>query len=140
MSTCVVDASVAAKWLMQEIHSDAAERLLSPGNRLLVPDFIFNELGNVVWKKVRAKSMTESEGIELISTMDHFQVSIFTSRLLTRSAFLLAVQVDRSFYDSLYLALAISQKCQLVTADRKFYNAIHAGPLAKHVRWIEDRF
>ena len=50
----------------------------------------------------------------------------------------IACDSDRSAYDSLYLALAVVQQCQAVTADRKLYNALQGGPLASSIRWIED--
>ncbi|MEK6604283.1 MAG: type II toxin-antitoxin system VapC family toxin, partial [Nitrospirota bacterium] len=53
MTRLVVDASVAVKWLVPEIHADAARRILSPNNELLAPDLIWAEVGNVIWKKWR---------------------------------------------------------------------------------------
>jgi predicted nucleic acid-binding protein len=50
----------------------------------------------------------------------------------------LAITLDRSVYDSLYLALAVAQDCQLITADRKFYSAVSSSSLGSYVRWIED--
>ena len=35
---CVVDASVAVKWYVPEIHSARAERLLDQANELHAPD------------------------------------------------------------------------------------------------------
>ncbi|WP_407895734.1 type II toxin-antitoxin system VapC family toxin [Scytonema sp. NUACC26] len=34
----------------------------------------------------------------------------------------MAISLERTVYDCFYLALAIRQRCQLVTADKKFYN------------------
>jgi predicted nucleic acid-binding protein len=47
----VVDASVAAKWLVPEALSDAAVGLLNPDNELVVPDLFWAEVGNTLWKK-----------------------------------------------------------------------------------------
>ena len=44
----------------------------------------------------------------------------------------------RTFYDSLYLALAMSNGCPLVTADLRFFNAIKDTPWARHCLWVED--
>jgi len=48
------------------------------------------------------------------------------------------VVVDRSVYDSLYLALAVAEKCALVTADAKFHSVVVKSPLADHVHWVQD--
>ena len=58
MKKVVVDASVAAKWFLPEIHSPAAERLLDPSIVLCAPDLIVPELGNIVWKKLRRNEIT----------------------------------------------------------------------------------
>ena len=50
----------------------------------------------------------------------------------------IAERYERSFYDSLYLSVAQTQECRLVTADKKFYNALKSTPLGKYLLWIED--
>ena len=47
--TCVVDASVAAKWVVPEPDSALAQALLDEA--LIVPDLLFAEVGNILWKK-----------------------------------------------------------------------------------------
>ncbi len=58
MTKFVVDANVAIKWVIPEIHSETASRLLNNSNTLLVPDFFFSEIGNIFWKQVRFNSLT----------------------------------------------------------------------------------
>jgi predicted nucleic acid-binding protein len=41
-------------------------------------------------------------------------------------------------YDSLYVALAMLLGAPMVTADRRLYDALAAGPFAKYVAWVED--
>ncbi len=53
MTKFVVDASVAIRWVLPEIHTAAALRLRHPDYELFVPDFFFPELGNVFWKRIR---------------------------------------------------------------------------------------
>ena len=48
MSGYVVDASVAIKWFLPEIHSEAALRVKWLRQRLHVPAFLSLELGNVL--------------------------------------------------------------------------------------------
>lgn len=43
MSKFVVDANVAIKWVLPEIHSEIAQRLLDDVYELLVPDFFFSD-------------------------------------------------------------------------------------------------
>jgi len=48
-------------------------------------------------------------------------------------AFNIASGFDRTVYDSLYLALAVQSKAQLVTADEKLANAVAAQ---LPVKWL----
>ena len=54
MSKVVVDASVAAKWLVTESLSDKALALLGGPDDLISPDLLLPEVGNILWKKARA--------------------------------------------------------------------------------------
>lgn len=62
MSRYVVDASVAIKWFLPEIHSKAALRLRSSRYRLHVPALMTLELGNVLVKRIRRGQLTRAEG------------------------------------------------------------------------------
>jgi predicted nucleic acid-binding protein len=44
----------------------------------------------------------------------------------------------RSVYDCTYLAMAIQEDCRLVTADRRFYDALKNGPFASRLLWVGD--
>ena len=50
---------------------------------------------------------------------------------LLDSAFAIAQQYNRSFYESLYVALAVAQQATLITADEKLANATAAYLPAK---------
>ena len=57
---------------------------------------------------------------------------------LLEAALRICAAHQQSFYDSLYLALALAQDARLVTADRPFYNAIRASNLSPHMLWVEE--
>jgi predicted nucleic acid-binding protein len=48
-------------------------------------------------------------------------------------AFQIAVDYDRSFYDSLYVALALTAKTQLITADERLVKALGSR---FPIRWL----
>lgn len=138
MKKAVVDASVAVKLFVPEIHSAAAARALDPEIVLYAPDLIAPEFGNMLWKKVRRGEIGRDEAADILRAFANLPVEIRPSSLLLPWAFEVAVELDRTVYDSLYLALAVAEECALVTADAKFHAAIAASPLAAHVRWVED--
>ena len=138
MRKIVVDASVVAKWFVPEIHSDAAARLLGPAIVLFAPDLIVAEFANVLWKKVRRAEITRAEAGEILRAFGALPLEIRPSSSLLAAAFELAVELDRSVYDSLYLALAVAEECAMVTADTRFHAVVAASSFAGHVRWVEE--
>ena len=138
MSQYVVDASVGIKWYLPEVHDVAARRLLSGQHDLWVPDLIFPEVGNILWKRVRAGQLTEAESQEVLNSFVDLDLTVVASSSLVLPALTIACQAQRTVYDSLYLALAIQEQTVMVTADEKFYNAIKSTPLAVFVLWVEN--
>jgi predicted nucleic acid-binding protein len=65
-------------------------------------------------------------------------VSVQSSEALVEPALELAVGLERTVYDSLYLALAIAHECRMVTADRPFYDAVSQSAFGPHVHWVAD--
>ena len=57
---------------------------------------------------------------------------------MSRPAFLLASATGRGIYDCLYLVLAKFLGIEMVTADRRFYDALADGPAGRYLRWVED--
>ncbi|HSS98998.1 MAG TPA: type II toxin-antitoxin system VapC family toxin [Terriglobales bacterium] len=129
----VVDASVAAKWIMPasiEPFAQQADDLFKNYKQgqveLVVPDLFWSELGNILWKGVRRKLISaDAADISLQRMTTHNFTTIPSQSVLSR-ALSIAISFDRSIYDSIYVALAVSQKAQLITADEKLANALAA--------------
>lgn len=136
--TLVVDASVAVKWFLPELHGAAALRLLQDGHRLLAPDLLFPEVGNVLWKRVRRREATAKEAGVALETLTSLPLEVYPSRPLLPVAFDIACAAGRTVYDSVYLAVAILRECAMVTADRKLYQALGQGRFSPHLLWIGD--
>jgi len=124
----VVDASVAIKWVVPEEHSEAAYSLLREDRDLRAPDLLWAETGNILWKKWRRKELTSKEVSEILTDLRQYPLTILPTEPLCDLAWTFAQRFERSFYDSLYLALAVSESCPLVTADRRLFNALSAAP------------
>jgi predicted nucleic acid-binding protein len=138
MRKVVVDTSVAVKWFVPEVHSDTAVRLLELEIVLCAPDLIGPELANTLWKKTRRGEISRGEADEILAAFDNLPLEIVPTKLLLPAAFEIAMTLDRTVYDSVYVALAVAQECSLFTADRKFHSAVLTSPLAAHVRWVGD--
>ena len=138
MSAVVVDASVAVKWFLPEPHAHAARRILTGRRTLLAPDLIWVEVGNVLWKRMQRAELARDAAERILRDFRRFPLKTSTAKALLEPAWVFAAQRRISVYDGLYLALAVSRRCALVTADRAFVDAVKGDPLASTVVWIED--
>lgn len=136
MSQFVVDASVAIKWFVPEVGSDAAAALLQPGNQLIAPDLLFPEVGNVVWKKTRARDITLEQGIEIARALYAMPIEIHATKSLLEAAIRLASASGCSVYDATYVALAISQHSKLKTADQRLLGKFASTAIEQHIELI----
>jgi predicted nucleic acid-binding protein len=136
----VVDASVAAKWVLPgsgEPLRDEAVRLLSEwilGNcRLTVPDIFWSESANILWKGIRRGRCSEETAWTSLASLRELDIPTIPALALLDSAFGIAISHGRTVFDSMYVALAVKAKAQLVTADERLANA-----LAAHlpVKWL----
>jgi len=134
----VVDASVAIKWFLPELHDDAALRLLRAEHRLVAPDLLFPEVGNVLWKRVRRREATASEAGAVLDALVAVPLEVHASQPMMPVAFEIACATGRTVDDSLYLALAVLRECPMVTADRKLHQALERGRFAHHLLWVTE--
>ena len=133
MTSAVLDASVAVKWLLpadtEPLHDEAMDLLRRFENvqiTFFVPEFFWVEISNVLWKRVRGPAVTKSTAQALYNNLRDKGIKTVRSTLLVPAAFEIAVTYERSVYDSLYIALARDLNTVLVTADEKLANAVGA--------------
>ena len=62
---CVVDASTALKWVLQEEGSELAAALLD-GRPLYAPALIFTEVANALWSAVRRQRLLAAEAADAL--------------------------------------------------------------------------
>ena len=140
MTTCVLDASVAAKWFLpraQETLTDEALRLLdgyAKGHtRFLVPDLFWPEFGNILWKAVRLGRISRQSAEAAVIALEVRKLPTAPTSSLVKDAFAIAATFDRTVYDCIYVALSVASNAPLVTADERLVNALAAR---FPVRWL----
>lgn len=129
MSTLVVDASVAVKWVVDEEGSEAAAELAMED--LEAPDLLYVESANVLWTKALRGELTEAEAAERLALLLEAPLRLIPSKGLLERAQALAFELEHPVYDCVYLALALDRDTELVTADGRFVNALGAHPRYK---------
>jgi predicted nucleic acid-binding protein len=129
----VLDASVAVKWTVpsasETLTSEARQLLTRYSNGeldFIVPDVFWAEVCNVMWKGVRQRRWPRATAESASSDMQNRNFCTVSSLKLLPEAMKIAFAHDRSVYDCLYVALAVQQKTELITADEKLANALAA--------------
>ena len=130
----VVDASVAIKWMIEELDSELADQLLDEGHDFLAPELIVAEVISVAWKKRRTGSIGDAQYGDIVLRIADGPIACRPMRPLAGAAAALARALDHPVYDCFYLALAEAEDAPLVTADRRLVAALAATRLAGRVR------
>jgi predicted nucleic acid-binding protein len=94
--------------------------------RFLVPDLFWAEFANIMWKAVRQRRWPQASAEVAFRAMRDRNFPRVSSPALLEEAFAIASAFDRTVYDGLYVALALTPKTHLITADERLANALAA--------------
>lgn len=135
----VVDASLVAKWFLEEPFSDRAAAVAQHWavnqTQPIAPRFMLTEVTNAIYKRVIRGLLPLEEAITAVEEAVRLRIAVDEDPPLHRDALLLAHRFGRpSTYDAHYLALAEREKCELWTGDERLYNAVHQS--IPWIRWI----
>jgi predicted nucleic acid-binding protein len=122
----VVDASLAAKWMLWEADSRDALRFLCHGElELHAPDLLFTEVAAAIVKRANMHKGMEADALEALRkwTVAWSQHAVTPHRVTQRRLYeagKLAITLGHPLKDCIYLALAIELSAELATCDEKF--------------------
>ncbi|MDP2935676.1 MAG: type II toxin-antitoxin system VapC family toxin [Dehalococcoidia bacterium] len=116
----VVDASLAAMWVMAEPYTSQALALAADWARdqvqAIAPHLMMSEVASALYKRLRRGELTLQQAVEALHVVYSFGVRLEGETGLHERALFLAQSLDRSApYDALYLALAEHRGCQVWT-------------------------
>jgi predicted nucleic acid-binding protein len=135
----VVDTSVVIKWYIDgEPDSDSARRLLLGVPHFAVPDLMFAEVANVLWKKVQRGEITEERATAITRLLPDGPFEIYSDYELMPEALRIAVKYSITAYDASYVALAIDLGVEFATTDRKLSRKLHNTPAGTYVTLLAD--
>ncbi len=120
----VVDASVAAKWLLPESDSGIAVRLLDPSYELCAPRLLASEVANVLWRNALSGSLDRYEAGRLANEVTSMSLNWAEDEATSVDAVRIAIELGHPAYDCMYLALALRIGTEVVTADKRFISAV----------------
>lgn len=114
----VVDASLAAMWVMAEPYTSQALALAADWAwnhvQAIAPHLMMSEVASALYKCMRRGELTLQQAVEALHVVYGFGVRLEGETGLHERALFLAQSLDRSApYDALYLALAEHRGCQV---------------------------
>jgi predicted nucleic acid-binding protein len=127
LSELVLDASAAIRLTLG--HPDIPAKVfdsLKSADRVLAPRLFFSEVGNALWKYVRARGISEAEALERVREARALVSSPVDDAQLIEEALAAAVRFDHPVYDALYAVLARRRSCAVVTMDRRLESLLTA--------------
>ena len=127
----VVDASLAFKWLVKEIHTDQANdpgRLWnSQGARIAAPYLMPVEATNALHRRVARGELTVEAATQRMRSLLSSGLELHQPPQLHRRALELASQLSHgAAYDAHYLALAETLGCELWTAESVMFRSVRS--------------
>jgi predicted nucleic acid-binding protein len=132
----VVDASVAAKWVVEEDCSANAALLLSY-DTLHAPAHWRAEAVNVLWAKVFRGDLTAADAEERMLVLNCAPIVDAEIAGLVPRAFAISVAHSVTLSDSLYVALAEQRDIPLVTADKRLIRQLAGDAnLRQRIVWV----
>lgn len=118
----VIDTSIVMQYLLTESYTSYAIVLvqqLQQGIQLFIPEFCLLECANVLWKQVHFQGMPQTEAEQLLVELLALPFDIMPVANLLARALQIGLSHQLAIYDSLYIALAESLNCPLITVDIK---------------------
>jgi predicted nucleic acid-binding protein len=138
VTTLVIDASVALKWIVPEEMSDIAKDIYGIGYHLVAPRLVTTEVANALSRKVVQGSLTHKEAKYHFSTLRVLLPDLIEIDSLIEPALENACALKHPIYDLIYFETARRLDAQLVTADRRFVTKLAGTNLARYVILLSD--
>jgi predicted nucleic acid-binding protein len=119
----VIDTSVAFKWVVAETDSAKAialrDEYVKGTHSLLAPDLFPTEMANALLVAERRGRIKSGQWPVFFLDIMHSAPGLYPASPCLLRTYEIASLIQASIYDSLYIALAESESCEMVTADDK---------------------
>jgi predicted nucleic acid-binding protein len=138
VTTLVIDASVAVKWLVLEEMSDVANDLSGATENVVAPRLIMTEVANALARKTIQGVLEPEEAAYHFRSLPRYLDEIINVDDLIEAALQNACALRHPIYDLIYLETARQLNAQLVTADRRFAAKLAGTDFARYVTLLSD--
>jgi predicted nucleic acid-binding protein len=122
----VVDTSVIIKWFFSDCEENTAaahhilKKFLDNEIGIITPEIALFELANVVKNKIRQEN-NGMIGMGIIDKVYNLGIVYKVTKQVLKDAFNLALAINESVYDCLFIATAEHFKSKFITDDKNLY-------------------
>jgi len=138
----VVDTNVVIKTYIPEILSDRAASIFIAVERneisLAVPDLMYSEIGNILWKKHRMQELTIAEIEEISREILSLPLKVIPSKSILQLAIDVGIAYNITVYDAIYVSVAKIYDTKLITADKRLVDKLSKTPVSNNVEWLGE--
>lgn len=126
VTTLVIDASVAIKWIVEE---DGTAKGLAVRRRaeVIAPELLRPECANILWKEVQRDELSNDEALIAARLLQAADIEFLAIRTLLEAATQIAIELNHAAHHCLYLAVAADPDWRFVTADESFVRKLSEG-------------
>ena len=123
----VLDASVVAKWFIEEENTEKAieirDKFVRGEIEVLVPSLLIYEVGNVFLKHPAKNSRDVENDFKALFDIGMEIVEINKPEI--KDIHKNASHFGITFHDAVYVTLALKERCKLITADKKLKRKVN---------------
>ncbi len=120
----VVDTNVAAYFLLGTAHfADEAGRFLAEVRNGMAPVIWEAELTNVLWMAIRQGVIPVEDGPGRLQLAAQLGIESVSTRMLCQGALQRSLASGIAVYDTVFVELAVREKCPLATFDKALLKA-----------------
>jgi len=132
----IIDASVVAKWLLDDEKSLQADKIkeefLNNSVTIQAPTVIYYEINNLLKSSAISQRISSLKAVKVYQDFLDLDFTTYSSKELLADTLNKALELNISSYDASYIALAEYLKVSLYTADEKLVKKAKS-PLVKNL-------
>lgn len=137
----ITDASVGVKWFVEEQESADAlklKRLFEDGEvDLEAPSLLGYEVASALRFHPKVK-LTPKQFRNVMESLDQMQITRDLNEREWTMAFRLSLENTVSIYDAVYVAMALSGRCKMVTADASLLNKLKSHKIKENITTLTN--
>lgn len=123
----IIDASVVCKAVLPEENREKIKSIFKKHvegiDKVTIPNLLFYEVANTLATK---SAIPKSQMIKSLEGLGTLRLSVYDPSLKEiGDAAIFAKDNYVSVYDAIYVILALNNKCDLITADKKFARQVN---------------